>query len=242
MDERCVALTAKGKGPRCPYKGKHCDPKTGQRYCGHHHKKPTEVVHQVAALVTVPKPNLVLPYQLQRKVAQRLQRRLDAGPKSNDKPGFLYVYYLEHEQGRNYWKVGRTERSPEKRHKEWQDAHHASHVVITKKTWQVDARAHKFLESVIHLWFDYCRMYRYPAAESAHILSVWSATGAPIRDMDYEALCPENGSRTLRVTVARRKMVEWFWIPWAELDQVITLLCQFYSPPPSASQSALSRL
>jgi hypothetical protein len=236
-ENQCVALTNKGKGSRCPYKGKHCDPKTGQRYCGHHYKKVEEPAPK--ALAAVPKPELVLPYQLRRKVAQRLQRRLDAGPKSNDKPGFIYVYYLEHEQGRNYWKVGRTERPPEKRHKEWQDAHHSSHVVVTKKTWQVDARAHKFLESIIHLWFDYCRMYRYPVTDSARILSVWSATGSLIRDPDYEALNPDPARR---ITVARRKMVEWFWVPWPELDQFITRVCQFYSPPQPPPQSALSRL
>lgn len=234
MENRCAALTNKGKGPRCPYKGKHCDSKTSQHYCGHHYKKAVEDKALAVVVVTVPKPDLVLPYQLRRKVAQRLQRRLDAGPKSNDKPGFIYVYGLEHEQGRNYWKVGRTERPPEKRHKEWQDAHHSSHVVVTKKTWRVDARAHKFLESVIHLWFDYCRMYRYPVTDSARILSVWSATGSPIQDPDYEAL---NSTITRHSTVARRKMVEWFWVPWPELDQLITRLCQFYSP-----QSALSRL
>lgn len=226
---QCVALTNKGKGARCRYHGKHIDPATGKHYCGHHYKpKVTAPKVSVLNLAPPPKPlDLVLPFQLRRKVAQKLRRRLDAGPKSNDEPGLIYVYYLQHEDGRNYFKVGRTKRDGDKRHKEWQAQHHANHVVVTKKTWQVDTKAVKFLEAVIHLWFDYCRMYRYPVQNRARILSVWSATGAPIRDADYEAHEQDPDEERL---VAKRKMVEWFWVAWPELDALITRLCNLYSP------------
>ena len=223
---QCVALTNKGKGPRCQYHGKHTHPVTGLRYCGHHYKPPPKKATEPAP--PSPAVEIVIPYQLRRKVAARLRRRLEAGPKSNDEPGYLYAYYLQHEDGRNYWKVGRTSRDPEKRHKEWQAAHHTDHVVVTKKVWRIDRKAVKFLESVVHMWFDYCRMYRYPLEKSARILSVWASTGSLIRDADHvaqEALNEEERP------VARRKMVEWFWVGWPELDALVTRMVALYCPP-----------
>lgn len=230
--DQCVALTDKGKGPRCQYKGKHVHPTTGQRYCGHHYKPATmptnALVPKLSLSPIMPKPaDLVIPFQLRRKVAQRLRRRFEAGPKSNDEPGIIYVYFLQHEEARNYFKVGRTSRDLEKRHKEWQAQHDPAHVVVTKKSWKVESKAVKFLERVIHLWFDYCRMYRYPVGKTGRILSVWSSTGAPIHDPDYVAL--EEAGEEERL-VAKRKMVEWFWVMWPELDALITKLCTFYSP------------
>lgn len=264
---QCVALTDKGKGPRCRYHGKHVHPNTGKRYCGHHYKAVApapapKAPPKGAAAVTkaigtfevaplgpsVPVLELTIPFQLRRKVAQKLRRRLAAGPKTNDEPGLIYVYYLQHEAGLNYFKVGRTGRDPQKRHKEWQAQHHADHTVVTKKTWQVDARAVKFVEAVIHLYFDYCRMYRYPVDKTSRLLSVWSATGSPIRDADYTALEQDaesgGGGSTERRTVARRKMVEWFWVMWPELDALITRVCGFYSGPlgAGAAEASASKL
>jgi hypothetical protein len=180
---------------------------------------------------------------LRRKELQKLQRRLKAGPKANDEPGFIYVYYLQHEAGQNYWKVGRTSRDPEKRHKEWQSAHHATHIVITKRTWKVSARAVKFVEGLIHLMLHYCRMYRYPEGDTGRILSVWASTGSPIRDADFlastVAAAAAGGDGKKERLVARRKMIEWFWLPWSELEALITQVCDIYSP---ATTGAAARL
>jgi len=52
-----------------------------------------------------------------------------------------------------------TERSVDKRLSEWKSKHG---IILNKKAVYNVAKNHKFLERLIHLYLDYCRIHRYP--------------------------------------------------------------------------------
>lgn len=117
-----------------------------------------------------------------------------------------------------YWKIGMTKRDVDVRLAEWAKEHKRGATVLLAKSYRL-RRWHKWVERVVHLYFNYCRVYRYPlAAESSsssktHFHSIWAATREP---------CPE--SVDLEETApAMHKQVEWFHAHCLEdLDDIIT--------------------
>lgn len=245
MDVRCAAIKKDGKP--CPYRGKHLNAQTKKHYCGHHLKM--EVVPVIAirdvepvrtSVTTVelapwtkrglPEPQLKL---LDRKVLAKLRRRLSSGPSSKtDEPGCIYVYSLEHEAGHNYWKIGMTTRSMEKRQKEWQSKH-PHHTVVLKQCYDIPTKSVKFLERVIHLYLDYRRMYRYPITLGTkhRIVSVWKSTGAGVEDAEWTAWNDWLVTHPKERLSGRSKLIEWFNLPWEQIAPLIESLVKFYSQP-----------
>lgn len=249
----CTATTQ--KGTPCPYKGKHVHPETQKRLCGIHYKpapapapappaKPKQVLLLLEQLP--PNPLVVAPAlskkpvdphpwvalklpapdpKLRKAVCGRLVTRLNRGPNwKSDTAGYIYVFWLRGETGLDYWKIGMTQRTPEDRLKEWRAAM-PGHELQVKQVFAVDAACVKFVERVVHLYLDHCRMHRYPVGR--RLLSKWSATGAEIRDADWHALQPtlKAGERV----VAMHKMVEWFCAPWSTVQVLIEHVIQVFA-------------
>lgn len=244
MDIQCAA-TVKSTGHRCSYKGKFVDAKTKKHYCGHHYQNnrvdnqpilkpkltppPLPAKSEPVAVVVVdqtPWKTRGLPEpsgELRLSVKRRLRNRINRGPKSNDSTGHLYVYSLASEQGNNYWKVGMTTRSDlQDRLKEWKSKHPHDTVVL-KHSYQVDVKAVRCLERVVHLYLDHKRMYRYPVMGGKHLVSIWSATREEIDDGGRRAW-----SKKEKLSAAG-KMVEWFCLPWeTELKPLLDALVKYY--------------
>lgn len=235
----CSATSAKTKKP-CPYRAKYEDPATQRPLCGIHYKMighhapttslpPNPLVPVPRKLTPEPHPwrALGLPdpsVELRTHVRNKLRRRVAAGPRvATDGPGYIYAFWLKHEEGRSYWKIGVTQRStPEDRMREWESAFPGRELCV-KRVYAMDAPAAKFVERVIHLYLDHRRMYRYPM-EDKRLLSVWSATGDVIEDADWKDL----GPRGTQKPVAKYKMVEWFCIDWREADALIERVVTVY--------------
>lgn len=229
VEPYCSATSAKTKKP-CPYRAKYEDPATQRPLCGIHYKmigqhaprKPTPDPHPWRAL-GLPDPSV----ELRTHVRNKLRRRVAAGPRvATDGPGYIYAFWLKHEEGRSYWKIGVTQRStPEDRMREWESAFPGRELCV-KRVYAVDAPAAKFVERVIHLYLDHRRMYRYPM-ENKRLLSVWSATGEVIEDADYKALA-KGTSTGVPKPIAKYKMVEWFCTSWQEADALIERVVTVY--------------
>lgn len=143
-------------------------------------------------------------------VQKKLERRLKRGPSKSDGPGHIYVYYLSDDNDYYYYKIGRTERSVEERLKEWKGA-------ICKKYWKVQHQ--KFAERLIHIVLDDCRVYRYILQDD--ICSIWKTDGEPVTERD--ALLKECNKLS-----ACNKMIEWFRMPWEDLEKIILKIVLFY--------------
>jgi hypothetical protein len=143
-------------------KGKKCKKKT-EPYC-HLHKAPKKT---------------------------KYQRTIERGPRATDKAGHIYIYRLDADPD-HYYKIGRTERTVEKRLAEWKNS-------ILVRSFEVKFNRH--VERLIHLKLDHCRIYRYAISET-QFCDVWKANGEPVTERDA-LLKQEN-----RLTAAG-KQIEW---------------------------------
>ncbi len=201
--ERCNAQTLKKE--RCKRAAK-----DGTHFCGQH--TPSTVVATTEPWVTLKLPT---PHKdIRKSVLAKLRTKLRQAPeKRSGGVGHIYVYHLkgEHKAGLMYWKVGMTERAVDVRMAEWERTHKNNHVLLAK-SYRVE-RAHKWVERVVHLYLDYCRVYRYALEKSDTFYTVWAATGAscgPVEENEPEDL------------VAVHKQVEWFHSDTLdELDAII---------------------
>lgn len=208
---RCEALTQEGK--QCTRASK------GMDWSGRHVCKQHLWGHQAIIAVRdvepwdargMPTP----PAQLRAHVLQKLRRKLKAGPRSGSKGGSIYVYCLEEddEEHEHLYKVGMTSDSVDKRLQAWARKHKGT--TLKRVAEYVVSQDVAWVERVTHLYLDYCRVYRYPRSDGkAGLESVWAATGKPLRT-SAEPVSP----RSLLVT---EKMVEWFALPFEQIDAVI---------------------
>jgi hypothetical protein len=155
--------------------------------------------------------------KLRPHVLQKLRRKLKAGPRPTTprhgtRGGSIYVYCLEEDDHENLYKVGMTSDSVDKRLQAWARKHKGT--ILKRIAEYVVNQDVEWVERIIHLYLDYCRVYRYPRSGSGSGLeSVWAATGKPL-DTGSEPISP----RSLLVT---EKMIEWFALPFEEIDAVI---------------------
>lgn len=208
MDARCEALTQAGK---------QCSRRASEGgVCVQH----MAIRHSVISvrevepwtLRSMPTPS----DKLRAHVLQKLRRKLKAGPRPNTprgrhKGGSIYVYCLvDDEQGPHLYKVGQTTDAVERRLASWARKHSgreikccAIYVVNQDVAW---------VERVVHLYLDYCRVYRYPLVASGQLESVWAATGEPL-DGKQPA--------SPRSRLVSEKMIEWFAAPLEDIDAII---------------------
>ncbi len=219
---QCTATTTKKK--QCKNKAM-----ANQMVCHVHvekktTKKKTSPPPAPAAPVVFPTPHP----SLKRPVLRRLNAKLATLPeRRSGGAGFIYVYAIkeEHDAGRFYWKIGMTERAADVRIKEWgRTLDKRTQTLVVHRVYPV-ARGHKWVERVVHLYLNYCRVYRYalPAASAGSasgphsFYSVWATTGLPVEEEDA-SLGPHDAP-------AMHKQVEWFYCPrFADLDAVIAPL------------------
>lgn len=219
MDRKCEALTLKGN--QCKKAGTYTV--GGARYCTQHHEK--HIKDSDAVIVTIrdtepwEKNRLPTPSpENGRRVLQKIRRRIKAGPSPKDTaPGCIYIYYLEEEADLNYWKIGRTSRTADERLKEWAAEHKKAKIKLAKQ-YKVQGHAN-FIETLIHLYLHYARMYRTPYGDDGHFHSVWASTGEIIQD---------GQETTTERVVAMRKHIEWFCMPFEDVVAVVGALVNAY--------------
>jgi len=219
MDEQCEAITA--AGTRCSRVGKHRN-QCGEQVCQQH----LWGIHKVISIKDVepwvhrnmPEPALHL---LRASVVQKLRRKLKQGPRpvtprgiGRGRGGSIYVYCLENDDHLNLYKVGMTCENVDKRLQQWERKHKckvrqvAQYVTLQDVAW---------VERVIHLYLDYCRVYRYPLLKGG-LHSVWAATGEPLTT----STTTEDEASAKRPLVVTEKMVEWFKASFDDIDAVIS--------------------
>lgn len=205
MDVRCEAFKKDGK--RCTRKG--------NPLCAQHQRlalttTTTTCVGDVEPWTArgMPAPCVE---KLRPHMLQKLRRKLKAGPRTTTaKSGSIYVYCLDGDEHANLYKVGMTSSGVDKRLQAWARKHKgkvlrkvAEYVVLSDVAW---------VERVIHLYLDYCRVYRYPG------FSVWAATGEPLVGENAAPSPPPPPPHSL---LAVEKMIEWFALPFTEIDQIV---------------------
>ncbi len=203
--QRCQAQTAKKK--QCSRQA------TQGTRCTQHAPKEVVVIEPWTAL-KLPKPHSDNRNSVLNKLRTKLRQPAE---KRSGGAGHLYIYYIaeEHDAGLMYWKIGMTERSVDVRLAEWSKTHKHGATVLLAKSYRL-RRWHKWVERVVHLYLNYCRVYRYPLVEtkkeSAHFHSIWAATRKP---------CPESVDSE-DTAPAMHKQVEWFYAECLEdLDDII---------------------
>ncbi len=115
----------------------------------------------------------------------------------------------------NYWKIGRTKRSVDKRMEEWSEVH--GEPVQLECFYQLSAN-HEFVERLIHLYLSYCRMGRihYEDGGNQTIKPILSLTHLGKTKMhstwEYLGDVIDDGQQTsdLKLLVAKNKHTEWF--------------------------------
>lgn len=195
--ELCAGQTQKKK----PCKNKAVE---GSRFCGRH----GGVCKAINAYAAKNNP----------KVIKKIHTKHRQGLPKEKTPGYIYIFYLEHEKGNNFWKIGMTERTAKERLKEWTEKYNNKVKVVQEKLYKSDYC--KFMERVIHLYLDYCRMHRYPleTEDSIKFHSIYSATGKVIEALDGEERL-----------VAKDKNTEFFHAPLKEIVKVIAFIEEQFS-------------
>lgn len=193
--DQCSAHTLKGK--QCSKRAVH------KGLCTIHLKSAAAVEEPWVEL------KLVAPSTLNRAhVLAKIRRKLRTA-KGGGAGGSIYIYCLMDDKVEDLWKVGMTRRTADIRLLEWQAEHRTSRIL--KKSEFVVKQSVAYLERLVHLYLDYCRVYRTPLGDG-RFRSVFSATGEAIENAD------EKGG------VATRKQVEWFKAPILEIKAVIEAL------------------
>lgn len=221
MDARCEARTQAGK--QCSRVGHHVS-EQGALVCRQHLKPAvTTAIYDVEPWVAreMPEPQLE---RLRAHVIEKLRRKLKRGPRpatprglGRGRGGSIYVYRIIGDEIRDCYKVGMTSVRVEKRLQQWARKHKGASVLkVTEYTVCQDVA---WVERVIHLYLDYCRVYRYPLAAGG-LHSVWSATGETV-PADNGTVRTTNGPLSPRALLATEKMIEWFAAPFEEIDAVI---------------------
>lgn len=148
--------------------GKRCTraPVVGGDFCTQHSK--VKNVHRISELDpwTV-HPHLPVPCPDNgKRFLQKLRTQLNKPlAKTDTQPGHIYIYYLDSERGCDFWKIGRTARSVDKRLEEWNQTHKGD--VRLQQSFAME-RGVKRAELIIHLYLAYCRVYRYGSSEDIH--------------------------------------------------------------------------
>ena len=148
-----------------------------------------------------------------REIA-KIRTKIARGPTvSEDTEGCIYVYQIVGEEHLDYFKIGKSSKTAEERTKEWQK-HHKLRLMFSQA---VECNV-GFIERVIHLYLNYCRLYRYPLASGGGFKSVY------VRKPD-EII--EDGQHTEEQrVVAKNKLTEFFCCPLDEVQHVIETLAE----------------
>jgi hypothetical protein len=201
MDAQCQALTHAGK--QC---SRHAA--AGDRVCKQHAK--TAKVAVFTATATEPWVTRGMPApaldKLRAHVVQKIRRKLRAGPRKDRSGGSIYVYRLVGDSHPDLYKVGQTTGSVERRLASWARKHGSE---VKRVAQYVVSQDVAWVERVVHLYLDYCRVYRYPLLNGGGLESVWAATGEP--------LDPQSPPVSPRSRLVTEKMIEWFAAPFEQV-------------------------
>lgn len=110
--------------------------------------------------------------------------------------------------------AGMTEKHVDERMAEWEEEHKSR--VIKRAFYEVQHSV-KFVERIIHLYLDYCRVHRTPTSDTKETLfrSVWASTGEIIDDEQNKKIKDDER------LVAAHKHVEWFKAPILEIKEFV---------------------
>ena len=141
-----------------------------------------------------PTPSSKIDEGHRRKIKSKLKR----GPSQKDKEGYIYIYYLKTDKRVRYFKIGRTSTTVEKRLKQWEKESPSPPVLV--ESFKVKHSI--FCERLIHLYLDYCRVYRYKVSKN-RFCTVWKVSGECVTERD-EKLKDRNRLEGMK------KQTEWF--------------------------------
>ena len=96
-------------------------------------------------------------------IVRKIDSKLALGPSKEDKHGYIYLHFVETDLTKSwdslnkrynysYFKIGRTERTPERRCKEWP----GSQLIAS---WE--CKRNRMAEYLIHKYLNYCRVKRW---------------------------------------------------------------------------------
>lgn len=152
-----------------------------------------------------------------RATAKLITERIKRGPGSEDGHGFMYMYRYEHDSDPNYRKIGRTERLPDRRLKEWPDA-------VLVKSWR--CRRNRYAETLIHWLLHKVRVYRYVMGtikdtKREVLLSIHASSRKFVQDLVYQQYRREG---TPMIIKGKSRHIEWFLADEATLMKVIDIV------------------
>lgn len=198
----CEAFKADGEQCTRQYKVKTAE---GKHFCTQHAK--CKAVKSVAEpepweTLRLPEPD---PRNGKRYI-QKVRKMLSEAP-GKKREGHIYIYFLPREKTLRYWKIGLTERTVEERMQEWS----AKYTLEVYTTFRVATDVY-YVESLIHLYLTYCRIYRYPSKRGFQ--SVYKLKPSVVIQDGQQA---EQGERV----VAKNKQIEWFCEDIEEILKVV---------------------
>ena len=209
IKKRCAALTKEGN--QCSRWAVVRD------LCTQHDKMTTTVVHKhtdpplwtTMGFTVDPDP------RNGSSILQKIRTLLTKGPKHNDAPGKIYIYFYQRdkEQNLSYWKIGRTTQHVEKRMAQW-----STKEKSTTLKWCRTTRYNVFCESLIFLWLDFFRMHRTPRLDKQGYHSVNQKSGEIIKDKQ-SVIEKEEQKKLL---IAKNKETEWFNADYQYVKKVVS--------------------
>ena len=119
------------------------------------------------------------------------------GPTKADGPGFIYIYRISGDIT-DYYKIGRTAKSVQKRIEQW-----GKNTILVESYY---VKFQKMAERYIHGLLDEYRVYRYTLENGAYY-SVWKRTNKPVE-----------GEIVLKEKLqGSKKHIEWFKGSWDDV-------------------------
>lgn len=196
MKQRCKGVTAKNK---------RYSRKTDNELCWQHAPTPAVEPWQSHNL---PKPHA----QLSKPQKGRLNTRIKRGPTKKDEEGWIYIFSLPSDGTLTYYKIGRTTQTVEQRLRQWKKEIKEKVELVAK--WR--AKDHKYCESLIHIYLDLWRVYRYQTKKG--LCSIWKDSGEPVTSRDKKL-------KNKYKLEGRKKHVEWFLGELIYFEKIVTGVC-----------------
>lgn len=181
-------------------------------------KKPQDKIPMVLHL-DPSKPNSK--WDNSKAMTKKINDRIKRGPSGRDGHGFIYMYKVDKDTLLLYRKIGRTERLPERRIKEWSNA-------LLVESWR--CRRNRHAEVLIHWLADRVRLRRYVMLvdeKTGHetMLTVNHGTKQYVQDATYKECIEKKQLPTLTdkgvVPGAKRVYKEWFMADEKTLKHVV---------------------
>lgn len=176
----------------------------GSTGCHLHGKKPADP--WIKAGSVLPKPHDTVCEKLVRDKLKKLDRAMSSKKSSSSSTKeCIYVFQVQNDTNRHFYKVGMTDRDYKKRMLEWSAKMDGAVVEVVDVFYTPHADR---VERVIHAYLDHIRCYRYARDDNDEGKPIFQKT---VWKRTLQSVFNDDDEEVEQRVVAMEKQIEWFY-------------------------------